>query len=193
MPLDRQVRQVSQEVGQLGETRLFLMGALLLADEPTTALDATVQIQVLLLLRKLQQQLGMGVVFVTHDLGVAGEIADKVAVMYAGRVIELGSTQRLFAEPMHPYTRGLLAAVPSPERAELLTGIEGQQPRPGSRGSGCAFAPRCGYATDRCLEHEPEPVFIEGRTVRTSYSAFRVWRRIGGRWTAPSSYPARAS
>src|SRR5215831_4139555 len=140
--------------------------SLIVLDEPTTGLDVSTQRHVLNTVRSMCTSYGVAAVYVSHDLAVVGGLVSDVAVMYAGRVIELGSTQRLFAEPMHPYTRGLLAAVPSPERAELLTGIEGQQPRPGSRGSGCAFAPRCGFATETCIEHEPEPVIIEGRTVR---------------------------
>jgi peptide/nickel transport system ATP-binding protein len=140
--------------------------SLIVLDEPTTGLDVSTQRHVLNTVRSMCSSYGVAAVYVSHDLAVVGGLVSDVAVMYAGRVIEMGSTQRLFAEPMHPYTRGLLAAVPSPERAELLTGIEGQQPRPGSRGSGCAFAPRCGFATDPCLQHQPGPVFIEGRTVR---------------------------
>ena len=107
---------------------------LLLADEPTTALDATVQIQVLLLLRKLQEQLGMGVVFVTHDLGVAGEIADRVAVMYAGKVVEEGPVGAVMGGPLHPYPRGLLGATVHPGmRGQRLTTIPGAPPSPGTR------------------------------------------------------------
>jgi len=103
--------------------------SLLLADEPTTALDATVQIQVLILLRKLQRDLGMGVIFVTHDLGVAAQIADKVAVMYAGRIVEYGPTQALTSAPAHPYTMGLMNASPDLYRAgEPLVPIDGAPP-----------------------------------------------------------------
>jgi peptide/nickel transport system ATP-binding protein len=140
--------------------------SLIVLDEPTTGLDVSTQRHVLNTVRSMCGSYGVAAVYVSHDLAVVGGLVSEVAVMYAGRVIEIGSTRRLFAEPVHPYTRGLLAAVPSPERAELLTGIEGQQPRPGSRGSGCSFAPRCGFATEPCLQHEPAPVFIEGRTVR---------------------------
>ena len=88
----------------------------------------------------------MAAVYVSHDLAVVSGLVSDVAVMYAGRIIELGPTDRLFGEPLHPYTRGLIGAVPSPERAEVLTGIDGQQPRPGRRGAGCSFAARCGHA-----------------------------------------------
>ena len=129
---------------------------LLLADEPTTALDATVQIQVLLLLRELQEKLGMGVIFVTHDLGVAGEIADRVAVMYAGKVIEEGPVGALMRGPLHPYARGLLGAtVHAGLRGQRLTTIPGAPPSLETIPVGCAFAPRCTEAGPECLSADP--------------------------------------
>ena len=129
---------------------------LLLADEPTTALDATVQIQVLLLLRELQEKLGMGVIFVTHDLGVAGEIADRVAVMYAGKVIEEGPVSALMKGPLHPYAKGLLGAtVHAGLRGKRLTTIPGAPPSLEVIPTGCAFAPRCAEAGPECLTAEP--------------------------------------
>jgi peptide/nickel transport system ATP-binding protein len=131
---------------------------LLLADEPTTALDATVQIQILLLLRKLQQEMGMGVIFVTHDLGVAGEIADRVAVMYAGRFIEEGPVAALMKAPLHPYARGLLGAtVHGGVRGVRLTTIPGSPPNLEHLPTGCAFAPRCPEAEPACLTAVPPP------------------------------------
>ncbi|PWC29888.1 ABC transporter ATP-binding protein [Teichococcus aestuarii] len=130
---------------------------LLLADEPTTALDATVQIQILLLLRRLQQELGMGVIFVTHDLGVAGEIADRVAVMYAGRFIEEGPVAALMRGPLHPYARGLMGAtVHAGMRGTRLTTIPGAPPDLSRPVQGCAFAPRCPQAGEDCLPAMPE-------------------------------------
>jgi len=124
---------------------------LLLADEPTTALDATVQIQILLLLRELQREMGMGVIFVTHDLGVAGEIADRIAVMYAGRFIEEGPVAALMRQPLHPYARGLLGAtVHAGLRGERLTTIPGAPPNLEHLPPGCAFAPRCAFVQDSC-------------------------------------------
>jgi len=129
---------------------------LLLADEPTTALDATVQIQVLLLLHKLQQELGMGIIFVTHDLGVAGEIADRIAVMYAGRFVEEGSVRDVMRNPMHPYTRGLLGAtVHAGMRGKRLTTIPGAPPDLSDLPPGCAFAPRCSDVTRSCMLEVP--------------------------------------
>jgi peptide/nickel transport system ATP-binding protein len=141
---------------------------LLLADEPTTALDATVQIQVLLLLRSLQEQLGMGVVFVTHDLGVAGEIADRVAVMYAGKVVEEGPVGALMAGPLHPYAKGLLGAtVHAGMRGKRLTTIPGAPPMLDKVPTGCAFAPRCAEVMDACHEGVP-PLrqIVPGRQAR---------------------------
>ena len=141
---------------------------LLLADEPTTALDATVQIQVLLLLRSLQEQLGMGVVFVTHDRGVAGEIADRVAVMYAGKVVEEGPVGALMAGPLHPYAKGLLGAtVHAGMRGKRLTTIPGAPPMLDKVPTGCAFAPRCPEMIDCC--HNGVPVLrqiVPGRQAR---------------------------
>jgi peptide/nickel transport system ATP-binding protein len=129
---------------------------LLLADEPTTALDATVQIQILLLLRQLQQEMGMGVIFVTHDLGVAGEIADRVAVMYAGRFIEEGPVAELMEAPLHPYAKGLLGAtVHAGMRGIRLATIAGSPPNLERLPTGCAFAPRCDQAEDSCLAAIP--------------------------------------
>jgi peptide/nickel transport system ATP-binding protein len=141
---------------------------LLLADEPTTALDATVQIQVLLLLRSLQEQLGMGVVFVTHDLGVAGEIADRVAVMYAGKVVEEGPVGALMAGPLHPYAKGLLGAtVHAGMRGKRLTTIPGAPPMLDKVPTGCAFAPRCAEMIDCCHNGVP-PLrqIVPGRQAR---------------------------
>ena len=132
---------------------------LLLADEPTTALDATVQIQVLILLRRLQQELGMSVIFVTHDLGVAAEIADRVAVMYAGRVVESGPVRDVLRSPLHPYTAGLLASTvhDQPPGRDLET-IPGAPPDMRNLPPGCSFAPRCHLAGDDCRATTPSPV-----------------------------------
>src|SRR5258706_6600797 len=125
--------------------------SLLLADEPTTALDATVQIQILLLLRQLQRELGMTVIFVTHDVGVAVEIADRVAVMYAGRFVETGPVAAVIGERRHPYTAGLLAStVHGAMRGRRLDAIPGAPPNLARPIVGCGFAPRCRHARDAC-------------------------------------------
>ena len=142
--------------------------SVLLADEPTTALDVTVQIQILLLLRQLQAELGMAVVFVTHDVGVAAEISDKVGVMYAGRLVETGTVTEVLGERRHPYTAGLLSStVHGGMRGKPLEMIRGQPPNLATLPIGCAFAPRCNYAVDRChKEDAPEVELGEGRIVR---------------------------
>jgi peptide/nickel transport system ATP-binding protein len=124
----------------------------LLADEPTTALDATVQIQILLLLRELQREMGMAVIFVTHDIGVAVEISDRIAVMYAGRIVETGGLRDVVKTPAHPYTRGLLAStIHGAKRGVRLEAIPGSPPRLDRLPAGCAFAPRCGLAGTDCM------------------------------------------
>jgi len=140
--------------------------SLIVLDEPTTGLDVSTQRHALETIRGLCRSHGVAAVYVSHDLAVVSGLVSDVAVMYAGRVVEIGSAGRLFGEPVHPYTRGLIAAVPSSERAEVLTGIDGQQPRPGRRGGGCSFAARCGYAVDSCTTQVPEPVTVAGRSVR---------------------------
>ncbi|HEX4657918.1 MAG TPA: ABC transporter ATP-binding protein [Streptosporangiaceae bacterium] len=145
--------------------------SLIVLDEPTTGLDVSTQRHVLDTVRSMCRSYAVAAVYVSHDLAVVSGLVSDVAVMYAGRIVEIGSTARLFREPVHPYTRGLLEAVPSPERAEVLTGIDGQQPRPGRRGAGCSFASRCGYTIDDCRTEAPEPVVIAGRSVR----CLRAW------------------
>ena len=129
---------------------------LLLADEPTTALDATVQIQILLLLRELQRETGMSVIFVTHDIGAAVEVADRIAVMYAGRIVEENAVADILAAPRHPYTAGLLAStVSAAHRGHVLPTIAGAPPDLAALPPGCAFAARCAAATARCLAQQP--------------------------------------
>jgi peptide/nickel transport system ATP-binding protein len=133
---------------------------LLLADEPTTALDATVQVQVLILLRRLQRELGMGMIFVTHDLGVAAEIADTVAVMYAGRIVESGPVGQILGAPAHPYTAGLLASTVHGQRRDRdIDAIAGSPPDMRHLPQGCSFAPRCPRRMAECRVVVPEPRF----------------------------------
>jgi peptide/nickel transport system ATP-binding protein len=147
----------------------------LLADEPTTSLDATVQIQILLLLRELQRELGLAVIFVTHDIGVAVEVADRIAVMYAGRIVERGSCREIIGTPAHPYTRGLLASRP---HAELIKGtrletISGTPPDLADLPPGCAFLPRCQLATAECASAVPPEFLVNvGHTARCIHVSF---------------------
>jgi oligopeptide/dipeptide ABC transporter ATP-binding protein len=131
----------------------------LIADEPTTALDVTTQAQILELLAEMQREMGLALVLVTHDLGIVAGMADRIVVMYAGRVIEEGSVDRVFTRSGHPYTRGLLASVPRFEQGrerESLAAIPGTPPDPGRIPPGCAFHPRCPIAEERCHDIVPE-------------------------------------
>jgi peptide/nickel transport system ATP-binding protein len=132
---------------------------LIIADEPTTALDVTIQAQILHLLKQLQQEFNMGMILITHDLGVVARVADRVAVMYAGRIVETGTAREVFETPLHPYTQGLLACVPVPgktDRGEHLGAIPGIVPTLIGRIAGCGFHNRCRYAMAECAENEPE-------------------------------------
>ena len=129
---------------------------LLIADEPTTALDVTVQAQILALLSRLQRDLGLAILLITHDLGVVAEMCREVLVMYAGRIVETGPTAGVLARPRHPYTAGLLASSPRrAARGQRLAAIPGLVPPPGQRGVGCNFADRCQRVLDRCRVDAP--------------------------------------
>ena len=129
---------------------------LLIADEPTTALDVTIQAQILELMRSLQKESGAAIVLITHDLGVVAEVADEVLVMYAGRVVERAPVQALFAQPQHPYTVGLLASIPRLDgQTTRLASIDGQVPNPLRRPVGCSFAERCPFADASCRAADP--------------------------------------
>ncbi len=134
---------------------------LLIADEPTTALDVTIQAQILDLMRKLQSELNMGILLITHNLGVVAETAERVAVMYAGQIVEQGMVADVFHAPKHPYTIGLLASLPRPDSHGRLEAIPGNVPSPFAMPPGCKFAPRCRYALAECSAGEP-PLFEAG-------------------------------
>jgi peptide/nickel transport system ATP-binding protein len=135
---------------------------LLVADEPTTALDVTIQAQILDLLRDLKQRLGMAILLITHNLGIVGDLADRVAVMYAGQIVELAPARELLQRPLHPYTRALMASVPKLSGgAERLTTIPGNVPRVGNFPAGCRFAPRCPIAKAECKQTMPELLEVE--------------------------------
>ena len=141
---------------------------LLIADEPTTALDVTIQAQILDLLKELQEKLHMSIIFITHDLGVIAEMADEVAVMYAGEIVEKAKTRELFDDPKHPYTVGLMDSIPDiNQEVERLTTLEGLVPSLYDMPKGCHFAPRCKYACPECEEKHVELTDLEGgRQVR---------------------------
>jgi peptide/nickel transport system ATP-binding protein/oligopeptide transport system ATP-binding protein len=144
---------------------------LLVADEPTTALDVTIQAQILELLSELKQRLGMAILLITHNLGIVGDMADRVAVMYAGQIVELSPAKELLRRPLHPYTRALMASVPKLHGdADRLSAIPGNVPRIGNFPPGCRFAPRCPIAKPECSAQIPELVEVEaGRFVRCPF------------------------
>ncbi len=148
---------------------------ILVADEPTTALDVTVQAQVLELLAQLQQETGMGLILITHDLGVVAEVADRVAVMYAGRIVETGPVRDLYHHPAHPYTQGLMASTPRmDQRSGQLTPIRGAPPDLMRIPPGCPFHPRCSYRQDVCLQEEPPLDRVPG----DRESACHFWKDV---------------
>lgn len=135
---------------------------LLIADEPSTALDVTVQAQILELILRYQKETGMGLLLITHDFGIVAEMADRVAVMYASKLVEYGNVRSIFHNPKHPYTVGLLNAIPRMNRAaERLAVIPGQVPDASEYPAGCHFAPRCSYVTEKCRNEKPDPVELE--------------------------------
>jgi oligopeptide/dipeptide ABC transporter ATP-binding protein len=144
---------------------------LLVADEPTTALDVTIQAQILALLKDVQQRLGMSLLLITHNLGIVGQMADRVAVMYAGQIVETAPANELLRRPLHPYTRALMNAAPRLGAGSgRLANIPGSVPRPGAMPSGCRFHPRCAMARPDCSSNQPKLAMVEsGRQVRCPY------------------------
>ncbi|MCP3031602.1 ABC transporter ATP-binding protein [Halobacillus sp. A1] len=136
---------------------------LIIADEPTTALDVTIQAQVLDIIRDLRDETGTAIIMVTHDLGVVAELCDRVAVMYAGKIVEQGTIEDIFDRPKHPYTQGLLNSVPRPGSRERLKPIEGQPPNLHDLPNGCRFAERCPFVMDQCIEKEPDLLEAESK------------------------------
>jgi len=143
---------------------LILSPELLIADEPTTALDVTIQQQILALVLEERRKRNMSMLWITHDLGVVANLVDKVVVMYAGRIVEIGSVERIFKEPQHPYTAGLLASLPkaSDKNRTRLASIPGVPPKPWLVGESCAFAPRCSRVIEQCKVSKPELVSANG-------------------------------
>jgi oligopeptide/dipeptide ABC transporter ATP-binding protein len=165
---ERRVRDYPHQLsGGLRQRALIALAlacspALVIADEPTTALDVTIQAQILDLLRDLQKRLSLALLLITHDLGVVAEMADRVAVMYAGRIVEEAPVRELFRDPRHPYTRGLLASIPGGARGSKLQAIQGTVPPLGKLPPGCAFAPRCPNRFDSCDAAPPGVTMIGG-------------------------------
>ena len=133
---------------------------LLIADEPTTALDVTIQAQVLEMMKALRQKYQMSMLMITHDLGIVAEICDEVSIIYAGQVVEHGTLEDIFRNTRHPYTKGLFDSLPNMEnRTAKLKPIKGLMPDPSNLPAGCAFCPRCNYATEQCKTQKPDPVW----------------------------------
>ena len=140
----------------IGAIALSCDPRVIIADEPTTALDVTIQLQYLRLLKEIQAETGLGIIFITHDFGIVARMCDRVAVMYAGRIVESAGVRDLFNNPTHPYTQALMAAVPQMERTDRLFAIEGQPPALSDLPVGCRFAPRCIHAQERCVTGYPD-------------------------------------
>ncbi|MDD5937820.1 MAG: ABC transporter ATP-binding protein [Clostridiales bacterium] len=166
-PEDRMKQYPFQLSGGLRQRIMIAMvmavqPSLLIADEPTTALDVTIQKQVLVLLNKLKKDVSTGILFITHDLGVVAEIADRVVILYSGRKVEEGSIEAIFSKPLHPYTVGLMKAVPNVDEDDFdIQPIPGTFPNITEEIGGCRFHPRCPYATDRCRAEVPAEIEVE--------------------------------
>lgn len=156
---------------------------LLIADEPTTALDVTIEAQILKLLEDLKTDLNMSMVFITHDMGVAAEIADRIIVMYAGKIVEDGDVFEMFDRPLHPYTLGLLGSIPdvNGDRSKPLLSIPGAIPSQSEMPLGCRFHPRCAFATEKCIQEEPPLLSVDNRKVACwNYKEVRKEKLIEG-------------
>ena len=163
----------------IGAVAISCTPKVIIADEPTTALDVTIQLQYLRLLKDIQAETGLAIIFITHDFGIVARMCDRVAVMYAGRVVEDAGVRDLFNRPQHPYTQALMASVPQMERTDRLFAIEGQPPALYDLPEGCRFAERCQHAQDACRREYPKTLQVEERHVASCW-------RLDQSWTEPS-------
>ena len=147
----------------------------IIADEPTTALDVTIQLQYLRLLKEIQAETGLAIIFITHDFGIVARMCDRVAVMYAGRIVEHADVRDLFNKPTHPYTRALMDSVPQMERTDRLYSIDGQPPTLYDLPSGCRFAPRCVHAQERCHDEYPASYPVEEGHIASCWMLDPAW------------------
>jgi oligopeptide/dipeptide ABC transporter ATP-binding protein len=145
----------------IGAIAISCAPKVIIADEPTTALDVTIQLQYLRLLKDIQAETGLAIIFITHDFGIVARMCDRVAVMYAGRIVEDASVRDLFNRPQHPYTQALMASVPQMERTDRLFAIDGQPPALYDLPEGCRFADRCQHAQDVCRQEYPESTLVQ--------------------------------
>lgn len=166
----------------VGAVAISASPQIIIADEPTTSLDLTIQAQYLRLLKGIQKTSGASIIFITHDFGIVAKMCDRVAVMYAGRIVETGDVRAIFNNPSHPYTRALIMSVPKvEERVDQLYSIPGQPPIAGSEVAGCPFAPRCEFSDNRCYEERPPQ--YEGLSENESHTA-NCWRLEDEKWRA---------
>lgn len=189
IPAERAKEYPSQFSGGMKQRVVIAIGLacnpkLLIADEPTTALDVTIQAQVLEIMQDLKETYKMGLIMITHDLGIVAEICDEVAVMYAGRIVEYGTLEDVFEHTLHPYTEGLFNSLPNiNDRRHQLTPIPGLMPDPSKLPEGCAFAPRCRYATDACRAKQPQKRWVSSThyVACSAYDdpAFHIERKEG--------------
>ena len=163
----------------IGAVAISCAPKVIIADEPTTALDVTIQLQYLRLLKEIQAETGLAIIFITHDFGIVARMCDRVAVMYAGRVVEDASVRDLFNRPQHPYTQTLMASVPQMEKTDRLFAIDGQPPALYDLPEGCRFAERCQHAQDVCRREYPQTV-----QVQAGHSA-SCWK-LDSSWTEPA-------
>ena len=163
----------------IGAVAISCTPKVIIADEPTTALDVTIQLQYLQLLKEIQAETGLAIIFITHDFGIVARMCDRVAVMYAGRVVEDASVRDLFNRPQHPYTQALMASVPQMERTDRLFAIDGQPPALYDLPDGCRFADRCQHAQDVCRAEYPQAIQVQER------HAASCWR-LDPTWTEPA-------
>ena len=154
---------------------------LIIADEATTALDVTIQAQILDLMRDLAQQFGVTLIIITHNLGVVARYADRINIMYAGRIIERGTVREIFRDPRHPYTQGLLRSIPRVDQShdEMLETIEGQPPDLANLPPGCPFRPRCSHAVPQCAEEFPDEVTITDSHSSACWVASELGQEVG--------------
>lgn len=168
----------------IGAVAISCTPKVIIADEPTTALDVTIQLQYLRLLKEIQAETGLAIIFITHDFGIVARMCDRVAVMYAGRVVEDAGVRDLFNRPQHPYTQALMASVPQMERTDRLFAIDGQPPALYDLPEGCRFAERCQHAQDVCRGEYPRTVRVQERHVASCW-------RLDPSWTEPSLVGSR--
>ncbi len=147
----------------------------IIADEPTTALDVTIQLQYLRLLKEIQSETGLAIIFITHDFGIVARMCDRVAVMYAGRIVETADVRNLFNKPSHPYTQALMASVPQMDRTDRLVAIDGQPPALWDLPEGCRFADRCSHVRQRCHQEYPDMLRVEDGHLASCWMLDESW------------------